>query len=194
MNVSSINCTPIKPKVSFGNQQENYEKALEIAKNLSDEYVRSDDIKNPFQVMLSVATAAGKSFLQGASTFLALDIISKNGLSNGVKNSGKKLVGALENTAKKIGESTVIKKNISKAMTSMGQTIKTVGTKYKLPVLAGIASIVAMVPVICSRDNDGDGVKDIVQKSQSAYDKFENGTSKMLNGASQVAELVSLIS
>lgn len=194
MNVSAINCTPIKPQVSFGNEQENYERALYIAKDLTDEYVRADDIKNPFQVMLSITAAAGKSFLQGASTFLGLDLISKGAVSNGIKKAGKKVVNSLERAAVKIGDSSAVKKGVSNALASAGKTIKNIGANSKIPILAGIASAIAIVPAICSRDNDGDGVKDIVQKSQSAYDKFENDSSKMLHGVSQVAELVSLLS
>lgn len=204
MNVSAVNCTPIKPQASFGHdpelkkdkeiRREDYDQALTIIDKLSDEYVKSDDIKNPFQVVLSVVAAGGKSFMKGASTFLGLDLITKGGATNFVKSAGKGVVSSLNKVAEKIGESSAVRKNISGVLNKASESFVNVGSKCKVPVLAGALSALALVPAICSRDNDGDGVKDIIQKSQSAYDNFEKNSSNMLSGASQIAELVSILS
>ena len=108
------------------------------------------------------------------------DDIAKSATTNEISSKSKKLPS--------------IKKYASSALKHVSSAAKKIGKKYPLPILAGVVAAIAIVPAICSRDNNKDGVKDIAQKSQSAYDKFETKSSKMLEGASKFAEIVSLIS
>ena len=63
-----------------------------------------------------------------------------------------------------------------------------------LAIITGIVSLLAFIPMICKRDNNNDGVADLVQKSQSAYEKTNSNCSKIIDGVSCVSELAQLIS
>ena len=56
--------------------------------------------------------------------------------------------------------------------------------------VAGVAGAAVVVPEVLSRDADGDGVKDILQKSQNAYTKAEEKFGHLSEEISAVGEVV----
>ncbi len=200
MNVSAINCTPIKPQASFGSSREdNYKQALELASRMSDEYVAADDIKTPGQILASVGFAGFKTFLKGAFTFAGIDTLFKGGATSFVKSSAKKGLNLVNNAVanlEKAGATSRVKDFALKGLKNIQNKAPELASKFgnKLPFLAGIASMAFLVPAICTRDNNDDGIKDIAQKSQSAYDNFDKKTSGLMNGVSEVAQLASILS
>ena len=66
MNVSAVNCTPIKPQVSFGNDLDsNYNQIINKTQELNDELIHSDQIKKPLAVAGSLGLAALAAFVTG---------------------------------------------------------------------------------------------------------------------------------
>lgn len=193
MNVSSVNCTPIKPQVAFGMATvENYNSALKSAKQMNDSFVESSDVKTPLQTLAAVGFAGLQTFIKGAGTFAILDKITKGGVGKFVKNTGKSTVKVLNNVSASLkkGASSKVKTLIAAGSDNLAKTITNVGKNVKLPVLAGIAAMAALVPVICSRDNNNDGIKDIGQKSKSAYDYVDKKMNKLVSDTSIIAKLV----
>ncbi len=192
MNVSSINCTPIKPQVAFGMAtEENYRNALESAKQMNDTFVESNDIKTPLQTVAAVGFAGLQTFIKGAATFALVDKITKGNVSKFIKNTGKSTVKVLNNVSNSLkgGASNKARTLIAAGSDKIASAIKTVGKNVKLPVLAGVAAMAALVPVICSRDNNEDGVKDIAQKSQSAYKAADKKMNKLVDDTSTITKL-----
>ena len=197
MNVSAINCTPIKPQASFGKKGEvDYKSALDLASQMSDKYVHADDIKTPTQVVASVGFAGFKTFLKGAFTFAGIDTLFHGGASNFVKDTAKKGLGLVNTAVTKLetGASSKVKDFALKGLKGIQTKAPELAGKVKLPVLAGLVSMAALVPAICTRDNNGDGIKDIAQKSQSAYDTFDKKTTGLMGGVSDIAQLAQILS
>ena len=59
--------------------------------------------------------------------------------------------------------------------------------------VAGAVSVATVVPEILSRDADGDGVKDILQKSQNAYTRSEEKFGKLSKDINAVGEIVQIL-
>ncbi len=195
MSVSSVN------GYSSVQQQEqvrdvDYQKALEITSRMNDEFVSKDDIKTPGQVVASVGFASAKTFFNGAVAYSAVDKIFKGGVSNVINSAGKKGLNFINNAVTNLekGASSKVKDFAIKCLKQVKTKVPKIAARVKLPVLAGILAIGAMVPSICSRDNNDDGIKDIAQKSQSAYDNFEKKSQNLISGASDFASLMQILS
>ncbi len=198
MNINSVGNYSQVQKVSFGNGEDvDYKKALELAKKMNSDYVPTEDIKTPQQVVASVGFAGVKTFLNAATTTVVIDKIFKgkisNGIAKGITGLSDKMLNA-SNILKTDAVSVKAKgKNvISKLLSKTAEQIKK--SKMSLPIAVGIGAIIALVPSICSRDNNGDGVKDIAQKSQSAYETFEKKTSGLVHEATDVAQFLQIFS
>ncbi len=233
MNVSAVNCTPIKPTVSFGAEKGEYEKVAGLTDQITDSYVNANDIKTPGQVVASVGAAGIKSFASGA---IAAGLIA--GL---FKSAPTKLQGLLKTGSKKVrcvaanlsddaAKHAKIKKPIGKAIAKTEQVARNVYKKFinadvrnlvdetaenltddavkaakqlnqeisanatrGFQKLGGALSTAAIVPAILTKDNDGDGVKDLVQKSQSAYSKVDAKNHELTSNLSAMAELASIL-
>ncbi len=199
MNVSAINCTPIKPQASFGKKGEvDYKSALAIASQMSDKYVHTDDIKTPTQVVASVGFAGFKTFLKGAFTFAGIDTLFHGGASGAIKSGAKKGLDFVNKAVTKLetSASSKVKDFALKGLKGIQKMAPKCAEKFgnKLPFLAGLASMAILVPAICTRDNNGDGIKDIAQKSQSAYDTFDKKTTGLMGGVSDIAQLAQILS
>ncbi len=196
------------------NKADDYNKAIGLTEELEDKFVNTKDIKKPGAVALSVGAAGGKTFLKTVATVFALDKVTNNKFSNLFEQGMKKVAKATEFVSGKMIKSegkklskvaNVLGGFVQKAEGSLKSVYKKIATTTKdgikthsaskgLAVLAGIASVFAFVPAICKRDNNGDGVADLVQKSQSAYDKTNSKCSKLLDGANCVSEIAQLVS
>lgn len=63
-----------------------------------------------------------------------------------------------------------------------------------MAIVAGILSALALVPGLLKRDNNEDGVADIMQKSQSVYEKNTENLDKLGKKAGIAAELIQVLS
>ncbi len=222
MNVSAVNCTPIKPTVSFGAERGEYEKVAGLTDQMTDSYISANDIKTPGQVVASVGAAGVKAFASGA---IAAGLIA--GLFKGAPT---KLQGALKAGSKKVrcvaanltddaAKHAKVKKPVGKAIAKAEEIARSAYKKFinadvrsltddmaddvareinanatrGFQKLGGALSTAAIVPAILTRDNDGDGVKDLVQKSQSAYDKVDSKNRELTNNLAAMAELASIL-
>ena len=97
MSISAINCTPIKPNVSFGQETAETKKYGEVVKatdTLNDTLVKSEDIKTPAQVALSI-TIAGLTAFAGAKALTSL-------VTKFFPNAAEKAFGYLRTGANKV--------------------------------------------------------------------------------------------
>ena len=222
MNVSAVNCTPIKPSVSFSANQGDYEKVAGLTDQLTDSYVNANDIKTPGQVVASVGAAGLKAFASGAiaaGLIAGLFKTAPNKLQSVLKtgsNKAKSLAASLSDDAAKhakvkkplgkvIGKAEQIARNTYKKLFNpdartivegmADDVVKEISANNvrAFQKLGGAVSAAAIVPNILARDNDGDGVKDIVQKSQSAYCRVEEKNKNLTTNLAAMAELASIL-
>lgn len=144
MNVSAINCTPIKPQVSFGNTENEeklndeeklsdeakLEKFNQFADSVNDEFVNSSSVKKPIAAVVSVllagliAYAGGKRIAQiaingGEKLHLNLPEMLDKSLRR-VSNTVKQAATSLKNE-NPVSKPEKIKNTISKALTYVDQ-------------------------------------------------------------------------
>lgn len=117
MSISSVNCTPIKPQVAFGNLKgvdgeqgilqkpegvDEAQKVLQLSKELSDSFRKEDKegeevkVKHPLQTAVSLVGAALAMYTVGKGAGKAAIALSKKapeslkkGLTEGYKNVSK---------------------------------------------------------------------------------------------------------
>ena len=71
MNISAINCTPIKPQASFKGERNlkfedrEFDSFMELSDKLDGEFVHSDNIKKPIAVVASIGLAGLTAFVFG---------------------------------------------------------------------------------------------------------------------------------
>ena len=105
MNVSAVNCTPLKPQVSFGNNEDvSYAQVLNLTKGLNDEFVSSEEIKSPVAALASIGLAGLLAYAGGKGVGNILSKVSKGrivtgfeGLLKGVSTKAKDFSGKLIN-------------------------------------------------------------------------------------------------
>lgn len=219
MNVSAINCTPIKPQTpsfngGFVDKSDDYDRVVEVTSRINDEFVESDSIKKPVAAAASIglagllAFASGKKLATFASTYLkkapqTLETALKTG-SKAVKNASKTLIN--ENPDK-----------LSKAKNIAGKAIEgaeNIARKgYKKLAYAGISEevvnperatkafqniggwlgLATVFPAICGRDANNDGVSDILQRGQNAYTGTKGTFDRAFENTSKIAELADIL-
>ena len=213
MNVSAVNCTPLKPQVSFGNNEDvSYAQVLNLTKGLNDEFVSSEEIKSPVAALASIGLAGLLAYAGGKGVGNILSKVSKGrivtgfeGLLKGVSTKAKDFSGKLINQnpgklnkVKNVAGNTIEKaegfgRRVYNKLANSGLAENaTAADKTKNAFLnaAGWAGVATVFPDICARDTDGDGVKDILQKSQNACTGTETRFDRYLHDASLIAELV----
>ncbi len=193
MSISAINCTPIKPHVSFGKKEsEKFDEINGYSDKINEQFVKSSDIKKPVAVAASVALAALTTYAgaKGVTSVItskiapkAGEIVEKNlqSAANAVKtkadslaNTGAeasfstvkkytgKALGTVEDGARSIYKS-IAYSGISKDVVNPERANKALGN------VIGTGAAAATVADICTIDSNGDGISDIMQKSQNAY-------------------------
>lgn len=209
----------ISPINSVGFKGQNYdvscqtcEKAIDLSEKLSDAFVKSDDIKTPGQIAAAVAINTLKTFVIAAGSIAAVNKLSggklaplfEQGLKKGstivvdaagklTKNNGKfkkvanfagktleKAEGVLHNAYKKIATEKVEDKVVHNAAKGLSRTF-------------GLGVATGHLFDITRRDNNNDGVRDIVQKSQSVYDRTSQECNKLRTGAKALSELTEVL-
>jgi|GEM_PF-6030257 len=218
MNVSAVNCTPIRPKASsFGSyERDRYDEVNNLTERLNDKIVKADDLKNPIAVGASIALAMLVSY-GGAKG--AVSLISKKLPAAGVyiESGLKKAAGALKSGADSLIKSAPDSK-FSKIKIRTGKILggaeNFVRSAYKKIAYSGIpkeavnperagiafanaagaASALGSAAVICTADRDGDGVKDIMQKSQNVYTGAKTKYGNAMDTIGLFSEIIQTIS
>lgn len=197
MNVSSVNCTPIKPQVSFGQEQEQdhdfvgAQRVLDMSKELSDSFAKEGEQKTKLQTLASIGGALATTFLLGRAMGTrivnagihtkvaagAKTLVSKlQNLQapNFVKNS--KFADKLKNGTKVISENPKVAGATAK-ITKQGQKIvgkvqtyiNDKGVETVIKNSAGVASMAVLGSQVAKVDGNSDGIADIAQKNVNAY-------------------------
>lgn len=186
MSISAINCSPLKPQVSFRSAQgvDEANKVLQLSKQLGDNFHKVDsegnDIKNPLQTATSVLAAclamfalgkgAGKVALTAAKKVPAS---AKKTIADGfgkVKTFVSKQAAKLPKNEK---VTTVLNNTVGKASnavkSSVAKAVQKSGAEKVFTTTAGVVAASTLVPKIVKADDNGDGIADIAQKSVNAY-------------------------
>lgn len=208
MNISAIECTPIKPQASFkGLQDADYDRVLTVTSKVNDEFVHSDDVKSPAAALVSVGLAGLLAFASGKRLGAIISKFAKKApdmMDKAVQNSGKFVDAAktklASNTNGKLGKvrevSADLLAKVQGAASSGYQKVANFGLKESADIAAqkanafnnviGCASLATVLPTILSKDSNDDGVSDILQKSQNAY----TGTRTKMNGIFEKANVL----
>ena len=218
MSISAINCTPIKPQVSSfkGESEFDYDKLRTVTDKVNDQFIKKGDVKNPLSIMLSVAIAlaasygAGKAAGLGAGKlFPKLGVALENGLktaSTAIKNqavkmqsnvvSGKignieKLAGSLLEKANTVAKDTY--KKVAYAKISPA-TVNPERATQAMANVVGLAFGAKTAVDLATKDENGDGVKDIMQKSQNFYTGSQTTYGNVMKKMDTISSIVNLIS
>lgn len=148
MNVSAVNCTPIKPSVSFGNESKDfdYAQAARQAEAIKDEYVSADRLKSPAGVVASVAACGLKAFASGAvlaSLFAGIAKGAPTKLQGALKKGSqgiRKVAADLSDDAVKHAK---VKKPIGKAISKVEQIARNAYKKVIKPDVREVADDLA---------------------------------------------------
>ena len=182
MSISAINCSPLKPQVSFGNAQEvnDATRVLELSKQLEDSFqVAGAEKKNTAQIAVSVLGAGltmfalGKGAGKGISTIVkGLPETTKTSILNSTKNASIAIKEKVSNLPKtrvsKVLDGTVGK--VAKGFkTAITEKIAKEGAEKVFTNATGLAAMATLLPSILTVDGDKNGVADIAQKNISAY-------------------------
>ena len=211
MNISAVNCTPIKPQ-SFGNCESSIntkealasnnqaiigaQKALDLTKSYSDTYnpssqqTENEDAvqkKNPLQIAISVAGAFCAMFLLGRSSAqLAMSVVKK------IPQAAKeKLSGFVSSKAPKINipKPSINNEKFSKVVNAATKHVSSFAQKCKANPenVAGAIATLSLAPALVKVDGNNDGVADIAQKNVNAYSSF-------VKSAGVFSEIIDLLS
>lgn len=178
---------------------------MDKAEGLVNKLVDSEDIKGPFAAITSVIFAGAKTFAHGAGVALGIDTLFKQGPSRlfekglkfGAGKTGaivetlKHNNGKLKSIANRAGN---LLDNIEYRASNIYQKISKNSTTKGLAVISGVIATLTFLPALLKRDNNEDGVSDIMQKSQNAYTQSAQKLDKLQEKAGIVAELVELVS
>lgn len=188
MNVSAINCTPIKPQASFGYAQgaEEAQRVLELSKQLKDSFNKEVQQgnessegkitnKNPIQTTLSVLGACATMFALGKGAGKGVVAVAKKlpeGFKENVLKSGSSVKTFISNQASKFsGKETspnFLLKSIGKALKNAKATISK-NPEKSFTNATGIIAATTLVPAITTADGNKDGIADIAQNNINAY-------------------------
>lgn len=213
MNISGVNCTPLKPAfTSEPSEDPKYQSFLTATDQLDDTLVLSSDIKSPIQTVAAVGLATVVAFVSGRKIAGVVTNFAKNAptqLENALKkgadfvktkaeglkidnpaNMTEKLknnIGKLLVNAEKTGRSAYRK------LANVGLKEGTLRADNAFKNLAGIVTVATVIPPTCKKDTNEDGVADIAQRNQNVYTGTKNKCGNMVNSASKIAEAISIL-
>ncbi len=228
MNISAVNCTPIKPQ-TFGNniteETEKYNQIEKFTDGIMDEFVASEEtdkksfIKKPIAAAASVGLAALLAYASGRLAANKLAEVLKTvhvDLPGVMDNSLRKVSGKMKDTAAKLlsenpaTKSAKVKNVLSKAISGSesiankaykkiaytkvlsGDTAEIIRTKA-FGNIGGVLGVSTILPTVCSKDNDENGVADILQLGQNAYTGTRTKMTDLLNNVGKMGDLVTLL-
>lgn len=187
MSISSINCTPIKPQVSFGKEYSvnDANKITQLSQELSDSFRKEgqdENKKSPIQTTVSVLGAAAAMFALGATAAQGgIKLVKK--IPQGTRQKAVSTAVKAKEAVK--GQLLKIKlpqnEKLAKAYTkTVGKAYNFVVPKAKalvekngiekvVTVSAGALAAAKLAPAIIKADGNKDGVADITQRNINAY-------------------------
>ncbi len=222
MSIPAVNCTTIKPQVSFGkadNDEERLYNYSKFADEVNDKYINSQNVKKPVAAAVSVALAGLIAFASGkllaskaaivAEKFkinlpeildsslgklskLSSDVSGRLIKENPVTKSEKaadlagKVIAGATNCAKKVYN------KVAKSGVTPLDTQEVIKSKA-FANLGGTLGVATILPSVCSKDNDENGIADILEKGQNAYTGTKNKMGKLMEDASKFSDLVELL-
>lgn len=215
--VSFSNSEPIaiedKQLTALNEQEKQCGKLTAICNKFEDKFINSDDIKRPVAIAAAIGGAISVAFAGGkfvgfisAKAFKSLPQILDNGartVSKALQEKSKKLLtvepGRLNSvknhTGKALGNVEKFARTAYKKIASAGLAENASAVQLKTNAftnVAGLTGVATVLPRILSKDEDGDGVKDILQKSQNVYTGTKQSVSEAINTASKLAELAQI--
>lgn len=198
MNISAINCTPIKPQAqanaSFkSNKSLTQEECLDLIKQIGDDSM--PEKKGKLATAISIATAIAVSFI--GAKFLAtkaFDLFPKApekiyGTMKNVANKAKTVLGDLATSDNKVKKFVGEKggKVEAEARTLFKKVQGDKDPKETLKTLFGLGSLATVAPKVAKVDGNEDGTPDIAQKNVNAY----KNALKSVEGISDIIEAFS---
>lgn len=245
MNISAVNCTPIKPQVSFGynsdvnerdncsfnpedldmdSYQDNFEKIQTFTDRVNQDYIKrlsakASNIKKPIFAAASVGLAALFAFASGKLAASKLAELSKslkidlpNVVDNSLRNTSKKMKDVstalfkenpvtkfdkLRNGASKLvyGAEELAKKGykrIAYSRVTPNDTAEIIKDKA-FANLGGLLGLSTILPRVCSKDNNTNGVSDILEIGQNAYTGTKTKMTDVLKEVNNIGNLVTLL-
>ncbi len=189
------------------------------AERLCEQYLdkaKKEDLKSPLVIAGSVAASILATYAVGkrAGSMITAIPAMKNvpvAIEENLKTASKKVQNYAAKLISDVSEGTISKvKNIA------GKTIKgaekAARTGYKkiayyntenvinperarraFTNAAGAVAAASVVPQILTKDNNEDGIKDIVQKSQNAYTGRSNDIGRTVNDLTMIGELITAL-
>lgn len=183
MNISAINCTPIKPQASFGNTAQGVDEAkkvLELSKQLNDSFKKEGEeptTKHPLQTALSVLGAAATMFALGKGAGKGAVAVAKKLPDVAKANITKYADDAIAFVKSKASKMPKVPQN--NVTTAIGNVAKNTFNSAKNVILknpeksfttaAGVLAATTLVPSIVKADGNEDGIADIAQNNINAY-------------------------
>ena len=185
MNISAVNCTPIKPQASFGmatrETDNQYDKIVMAAQQLEDSFVtpeKEDTQKSKLGVAASLAGAVLVTYMGGR--FAAAKVIEAfpkavPAMENGLKKASGFIQEKASTLAAKDGKVASTFGKIAKRAEEGARNVyknrldKGDGAATALKRLSGTAALMFGLPKIATVDGNNDGISDITQKNANAY-------------------------
>lgn len=185
MNVSAVNCTPIKPQsfgsgdtvrgIDFGSEEAamGAQRVLDLSRELNDSFKKEgseeNDKKNPVATAVSVAGACLSMFALGRVAGKgAMALVNK--IPASAKENAAEFVK--KQTSKiKAPKITIKNEKAAQFVSNAYKQVASFAAKCKANpenVAGGIAAL-TLAPAIITADGNQDGVADIAQKNINAY-------------------------
>lgn len=209
MSISAINCSPIKPQVSFGSASgvDEANTVLQLSRELNDSFKKGDnpEIKSPVQTTAAVIGAGLTMFALGKGAAKGITkvvkAIPKDAVSGiipeFVKKDAVKVANDVANTVKdklnKLPKGKVYNV-LDSTVGNTGRYIKRVATEVinknglekTLANASGLVAATTLAPAIVSADANDNGIADIAEKNINAY-------SSAVSQAEKIATMVSIL-
>lgn len=193
MSISAINCTPIKPQVSFGNEEDAKktgakEVDFSVVERLYDDSRKYDQFgkksadqpnrKSLSKTAASIAVALAATYIGGkllASKALDLFPKASGKIFESVKKLGNGLLNKTEQLANNEGHKNIAKvakkanEVLAKLKTKAVEAIKNDGADSLIKKAAGVVTVAGLAPKVVTADGNNDGIADIAQEGINAY-------------------------
>lgn len=213
MNISGVNCTPLKPAFT-SNQEEDaqYTNFLNATDKLEDSLVLSSNIKSPIQTVAAVGLATVVAFISGRKIAGVITNFAKNAptqLENALKKGADFVKTKAEglNIDNPANITDKLKNKTGKLLVSAEKTGRNAYRKFAnaglkegalradnaFKNLAGVITVASVIPSTCKKDTNEDGVADIAQRNQNVYTGTKSKCGDMVNSASKIAEAISML-
>ena len=207
MQLNAINSVNFKannsPKIDFDKEIQNLKTSEKLLSDNEDMFVDKDK-KGAIATATVVTYAATRAAVKGASAAYVIDKTLNNKVSEGFDNLLKRGSELSKKTADSLisntGKFKKLAKTTGRALESTvnfaSKTFKRVAGESKikgLTVASAIVSALTFVPIVCLKDDNKDGIKDIAQKSQNVYKSRAEKIDKTIEKAEFLSKITQLL-